>query len=638
MDIREINSDFDLEIYKKQCDYKIYAGPGAGKTYLLIKNIKNIIDHSDKLKQDNRKILCITYTNAAAEEIKARLGNYDKYVYISTIHSFIYDKIIKQNQIQLKILIKNIFNIELDNLCILKPRQEGYRLLSKDDEIKIRKFIEENSEENFENNISRTKIESCIFDIAKINKYPFNNNATVEICSKYFSKELAYWIKYAIFAEAQKIDFNEILFLGYKLLKNFKHIPYLLQYEFPYVFVDEYQDTNPIQNAILKCFADNKEVSQIVIGDIAQSIYNFQGATYEEFQNYNSNTKTVLEFVINGNRRSTENIIHMNNFIRQADEKLKLQECVKNLSKNEKIKIITFNRNEDILSKVPIDSVVLCRKWADVFQYIRGVSKEQKRLINSIQNFYAYTYKKDFFTEMEQHKIDWIKISNYIVNVKNAMSKKCLASIINYTKEFFDIDVIIKPSEEQALNFKKFIGFIEKFNLITSDMKLNKILEQINLWKKELDIDLIEDFSLLKEGDEYYNKNLYTNVNNLEYGTLEKMFNDVFNKDAKFLTIHRSKGLEYEKELINFSPTRNENTKMQKAQLTLTGMMCNPKIFDKNMDKDLTEFMRIIYVGCSRAKDELYISLNEDINKEDLNRELDKYIKKYKVPKFYEFI
>ena len=97
---KQITSDTDIEFFRNDFNFKVFAGPGAGKTYFLIKNIISTINNSEKLKNTNRKILCITYTNVAVNEIKNRLGDYRKYVEVLTIHAFLYEYVIKPYQEQ----------------------------------------------------------------------------------------------------------------------------------------------------------------------------------------------------------------------------------------------------------------------------------------------------------------------------------------------------------------------------------------------------------------------------------------------------------------------------------------------------------------------------------------------------------
>ena len=73
----------------------IYAGPGAGKTHFLVNNVKGIVEKNPKISQSNaRKVLCITYTNAAVDEIAKRLDGYTDSVEVCTIHNFILKYII----------------------------------------------------------------------------------------------------------------------------------------------------------------------------------------------------------------------------------------------------------------------------------------------------------------------------------------------------------------------------------------------------------------------------------------------------------------------------------------------------------------------------------------------------------------
>lgn len=444
---------------------------------------------------------------------------------------------------------------------------------------------------------------------------------------------------YAIFAKAKKIDFDEILYLSFELLKRYKHIPYILQYEFPYILIDEYQDTNPIQNAILRLFADNVNVSWGVIGDVAQSIYRFQGAAYEEFEAFSPKSKKSSICAIEDNRRSTINIIHMLNYFRQNDKTIQTQKCVMNTNSNATVKLINMSMGKDVLKIIPDNCVVLSRKWADAFQYIRGLSQEQQKLINDIHNFYTYRMQRDFNKEMEEGKADWIKISKFIVNIKNAISKKCMAKMLEFGKQFIDINMIIQPSKEQALQYKKLNKFFSHFSEITGNMKIEAILPKINKWLDESKLLKIDEIKLLQPGDEYYDKNLYDKVAQLEYNTIKKMVDDVFCKEAKFTTIHRSKGLEFDKVMVSFSPTQNERKKMTLSKTNLTDLLCNPNIYDKNLDDDLSEYLRIIYVGLSRAKDELYVCIDEEVDINKLLVSLQDYAKINDIKKpFFEII
>lgn len=109
---------------------KIFAGPGAGKTHFLVENIKNIVDTNPLITQSrSRKVLCITYTNAAVDEIKRRLETHAELVEIYTIHGFIIEYIIRPFQYDLKALMQSDFGICVEGSSIISSQVEGLGIL-----------------------------------------------------------------------------------------------------------------------------------------------------------------------------------------------------------------------------------------------------------------------------------------------------------------------------------------------------------------------------------------------------------------------------------------------------------------------------------------------------------------------------
>ena len=74
--------------------FKVIAGPGAGKTYWLIKHVKNVLSKSERLNPVSQ-VACISFTNIASKEIKEKLGDDAERVWVSTIHRFLYHNIVK---------------------------------------------------------------------------------------------------------------------------------------------------------------------------------------------------------------------------------------------------------------------------------------------------------------------------------------------------------------------------------------------------------------------------------------------------------------------------------------------------------------------------------------------------------------
>ncbi|MBL3547225.1 UvrD-helicase domain-containing protein [Chryseobacterium sp. KMC2] len=298
MSVIEIDSDTSLT--NVDTHFKVSAGPGAGKTYWIVNHIKNILSNSDKLAK-TRKILCITYTNIATETILKRLGNASVQVEISTIHSFLYNHILKPyasfiaSDYDLNVSqIDGHDDIILSNYSFLnnwKARTRQQRL--NDDKIIIKAFNNLKWKFNDEGElVAKTDYPFTI------GGYPIRNDSYMEY------KKMAW--------EKGVIHHDDVLFLSYQIIKKFPFVSSVISAKFPYILVDEFQDSNPIQVEILKELANLSKIG--IIGDVAQSIYEFQGADSEQFNSFN--LPSQQNFFLLHNRRSSNEIIDFLNSIR----------------------------------------------------------------------------------------------------------------------------------------------------------------------------------------------------------------------------------------------------------------------------------------------------------------------------------
>lgn len=632
-----IESSQLINIYQDNFNFKVYAGPGAGKTYFLVQNIKDIIENSKKLKDNQiRKILCITYTNAAVDEIKNRLGHYNDYVVVRTIHSFLYEYVIKPYQQQLKIIINQTFHTNIDSKTKMYPRLEGFGLLSK---LKVSDFIgvlKEKYQILMANELTKKKISECVLDITSINKYPFNEKGLP------FIKEVTglgcddlLKLKTALWEEEGVLDFDEILYFSYILLNKYDFISYDIQYLFPYILMDEYQDTNPIQNKILELLCD-KKITIGVVGDIAQSIYGFINSTYREFEHFKPTVKDFKTFVIDGNRRSNQNIIHFLNYIRSADKKLDEQKCLVNQN-DSKVKFVLCEYEDvDILAKLDNDNIrVLCRRWADAFEYITNIEEEQRKALKQVHDYYRYIVDMDLTKEFNSSNIDWINNVKTIISIYNAIKLGNFGGIVNQIKQIFDVDIIKNSRRVKGEELIEIIKFINLFKTFTDDMKYFDIIHCINKFIEETSLKSYEKLELIEEKNELYREKFHPYLNKLELKTLKIMYEQVFTEDSKYLTIHKTKGKEYDSVLVNLVPVKKE-----RSWGDILNALENPIIFHKKISDEVTEFIRLAYVAFSRARNNLYIHLKntkEDI--QSLLEKLEEYCKTKNISEpFYEII
>ena len=141
----EINSGDILDLENINSNKKIYAGPGAGKTYFLVNNIKDMFKKETKIyKSESKKILCITYTNSAVEEIKNRLEGYENNIEICTIHSFIIKYIICFCQEELKRIMKEDYGVEVKGKARISSQIEGVGILHGREKQEIFEYINAN--------------------------------------------------------------------------------------------------------------------------------------------------------------------------------------------------------------------------------------------------------------------------------------------------------------------------------------------------------------------------------------------------------------------------------------------------------------------------------------------------------------
>lgn len=228
----------------------LVACPGSGKTRTLTYKIARLLS---QLKSDKKRVVAITYTHRAADEIHERieqLGVDTSQLWIGTIHSFCIEWILKPY---------GVYHPAL---------KHGFRVINAHDT--------ECMHEELCSAVRDTKLTS--FDCA----YYFKPSGFVLTCNKTAKHEAikgvlrAYWRK--LRAERQ-VDFELILFYAYQLIEKHPSISVLLGSIFECVLVDEFQDTREIQYAILASILKGSkgQASAFVVGDPNQAIYGSLG-------------------------------------------------------------------------------------------------------------------------------------------------------------------------------------------------------------------------------------------------------------------------------------------------------------------------------------------------------------------------
>lgn len=281
--------------------FRVFAGPGAGKTHWLVEHIKNVL-HRSLLLAKTRKICCITYTNTACEKIISRLGGSSDRVEVSTIHSFLY-----------KHILSPYGSFIATDFGFNYKAMEGHddRILSNYSFLNDWKIA--TRQQRIQDDVALVRAFESV-------RWKFDATGNLVATTNYPHKIGGYSVRTASYMDYKKmcwakgvVHHDDVLFLSFQILKKLPFVLQVLVAKFPYFFVDEFQDSNPIQVEILKQIGAAGGIVGI-IGDQAQSIYGFQGASFAQFSSIS--LPGIQDFVIEGNRRSSNEIVSMGNSIR----------------------------------------------------------------------------------------------------------------------------------------------------------------------------------------------------------------------------------------------------------------------------------------------------------------------------------
>jgi len=272
----------------------ILAGAGSGKTRVLTNRIARLISECNVSPWN---ILAITFTNKAADEMRERIddlvGLGSESIWVATFHSTC-----------VRILRRFIDRIGYDT---------NFSIYDADDQKNVMKEI-----------IKRRKIDTKMYK----ERFFLNaiSSAKDELVSPEAFKEQAGedFIKKMqadIYEEYQKtlhksnaLDFDDLIYLCVKLLKQDKEVRDYYQDRFRYISVDEYQDTNTAQFELVRLLA-GKYKNLCVVGDDDQSIYKFRGANIKNILNFEKHYPNAKVIKLEQNYRSTQNILDAANAV-----------------------------------------------------------------------------------------------------------------------------------------------------------------------------------------------------------------------------------------------------------------------------------------------------------------------------------
>ena len=534
--------------------FKIVAGPGAGKTRWLCNHVRNVLSNSERLNKC-RKIACITYTNVGVDAIIKRLGDSIDKVEVSTIHSFLYKHIVKPYIF----LIKDEFGLD-------PAKIEGH-----DELIPSRGIIHRWKTETGQQYLR--DINAVIKVLSDLCWKFSNDNEELELkfrhswlnsVGQYSIRRNSLIIYKKIFWERNLLHHDDVLYFSFMLMRRYPDILRVMRCKFPYFFIDEFQDTNPIQTEIIKMLAE-KEIIVGVIGDEAQSIYTFQGADVKQFEEFE--LQNIITYKIENNHRSTEEILAVLNFIRtditqhNPGNKRGQKPSIfigSALDSFKKAKQLVESDNVCTLSYANVTSCEMKNEYVgiggdDLLLNLLSVdSSERGKIVTALIKGIEYAKQNKFKDAIKQ-------VSRYFKE----------------TDEFKGHKTALKIIHAMLANYNSYVnGSLFDFYTALTAIELIKITK-INTSR----ITAIRTF---------YEETTYKEI------VLWVKYND---DDSLHRTIHKAKGDEFDNVLVIIKDKKNlEFNEEKKLSFLLT----------PDLEK---EEQRVYYVALSRAKERLFVNI-----------------------------
>jgi DNA helicase II / ATP-dependent DNA helicase PcrA len=395
----------------------IVAGAGSGKTKVLTTRIAHLMANG----VDAFQILALTFTNKAAAEMKERvthiLGNNDaRNLYIGTFHS----------------VFARILRAEAEKLGY--PR--NFTIYDTDDAKSVVKTVvkEMNLDDKHYkpntvyNRISNAK-NSLISPEEYINDYGLqqedmraNRPLTGQIYDAYCKRCF----------KNGAMDFDDLLLKFYQLLSTHPESLSKYQRKFKYIMIDEYQDTNTSQYQIIKLLGAMHE-NVAVVGDDAQSIYSFRGATIENILQFQKDYDEVKVVMLEQNYRSSQNILNIANQIISNNTGQIPKKLWTDNAEGEKIKLVRTATDND------------------EGKYVADAIQEQKLRNHYRNSDFAILYRTNAQSRSYEESLRRMNIAYRIYGGISFYQRKEIKDFLSYLR------VIMNPDDEEAL--KRIINY-----------------------------------------------------------------------------------------------------------------------------------------------------------------------------------
>ena len=601
--LNNLNAEQKKAVLDTEGPNLIVAGAGSGKTKVLTTKLAYII--SEKKAWPNQ-ILCVTFTNKAAKEMQNRVlrfikGENSAVPWLGTFHS-----------ISVKFLRRHAEAVGF---------KSNFTIIDTDDQKKLIKKICE--AENIDAKkispqfiisfIDSWKNKGLMYEDVKIKKGNSLESQILKVYSIYQKKT----------QDLNAMDFGDLILLTVKLFENNNDIADIYRKNFKYILVDEFQDTNFIQNKWLNLLVNSRQ-NICCVGDDDQSIYSWRGAEIKNFLTFDKIYPNCKVYKLEQNYRSTKNILETASVLISNNSSRVGKKLWSAGTGGELVKLNCYSNGKDEAEGVSdIIEKKIKQKYSlnNVSILVRAIYQTREfeerflkiglgyRVLGGIR-FYERAEIKDAISYLRiiNQKFDDLALERVIGSTKRGIGDATLKKIYEFgsKKKMCLEDSIIKLIELDLFKPKIKKTFSDLIKMIHKWRNDSKSIKHYDLLKLILDESGYS--SVIKNKKDLENENKLENLKELiramqDYDNLQNFLEHVSlatsadqeweGEKVNLMTMHAAKGLEFD---VVFLPGWEE------------GLFPHQKSLQEKGDFALEEERRLAYVGITRAKKEAFLS------------------------------
>ena len=565
----------------------VLAGPGSGKTLVITQRVRYLIEAYHVRPQE---ILVITFTKAAAQEMQSRFQALSRQrgVTFGTFHAVFFH------------ILKYAYHYSAANILTEEKKyQILQRLLS---EAGLHFEDEKETLSEIASEISVVKNEQIPLE------HYYSKSCPEEVFRSFYRKYEEMHRREGL------LDFDDMMTMTYELLTQRADILAAWQRHYRYILVDEFQDINLLQYAILRLLA-NPERNLFIVGDDDQSIYRFRGAKPEIMLNFPKDYPDAKQIVLDRNFRSVASVIRAAQLVIRENTKRFAKRAVHVRKGQGQVDIREFSGQEHeslyLIKKVQesLAGGTPPNEIAVLYRTNQGARPYAERLMefnipfemrDALPNIYEHWIAKDLFAylHLARERLDraeFLQVMNrpkrYIA--RDAIDAKVI-SLETLRTYYEDKDWMLDRIDRLELDLRmlKDMAPYAAVNYIRYGMNYEEYLQEYAKARRMKPEELTDILDEIQDGCRPFKtvEAWYEHLTAYKERLLEQRGKKERDPDAITLaTLHSAKGLEFQEV---FLVDVNEGTIPHRKA---------------SMEADLEEERRLFYVGMTRAKDRLHL-------------------------------